>query len=139
MAKLLTLLFEVTALFDMTTRIELVMLQKTMVVVEGVARKLDPHLDMWATAEPVVGGWIAENLGPRGRIEDLGRSVSQFAKLVADAPPRLERLSRLVERDAEAAPAEASSAPTPARWPATIATSLWVIAAALVWIAFHLR
>ncbi len=139
MAKLLTLLFEVTALFDMTTRIELVMLQKTMVVVEGVARKLDPHLDMWATAEPVVGGWIAENLGPRGRIEDLGRTVSQFVKLVADAPPRLERLSRLVERDAEAAPAEASSAPTPARWPSTIATSLWVIAAALVWIAFHLR
>ena len=45
MAKVLTLtlLFEVTALFDMTTRIELVMLQKTMVVVEGVARKLDPQ------------------------------------------------------------------------------------------------
>ena len=45
MAKLLTLLFEITALFEMTTRIELVMLQKTMVVVEGVARKLDPQLE----------------------------------------------------------------------------------------------
>ncbi len=55
MARLLTLLFEVTALFDMTTRLELVLLQKTMVVVEGVARKLDPRLNMWATAEPVVG------------------------------------------------------------------------------------
>ncbi len=139
MAKLLTLLFEVTALFDMRTRIELVMLQKTMVVVEGVARKLDPHLDMWATAEPVVGGWIAENLGPRGRIEDLGRSVSQFAKLVAEAPPRLERLSHQMEREAEAAPAEAPSAPPHAGWPARVATPLWVIAAALVWIAFHLR
>jgi ubiquinone biosynthesis protein len=139
MAKLLTLLFEVTALFDMTTRIELVMLQKTMVVVEGVARKLDPYLDMWGTAEPVVGGWIAENLGPRGRIEDLGRSGSQLAKLMADAPPRLERLSRLIEREAEAAPAEASSAPVSGRWPSTVTTSLWVIAAALVWIAFHLR
>ncbi len=138
MAKLLTLLFEVTALFDMKTRIELVMLQKTMVVVEGVARKLDPHLDMWATAEPVVGGWIAENLGPRGRIEDVGRGVSQLAKLVADAPPRLERLSRLIEREAEAAPAEAPSAP-PRRWPATVRPTLWIIAAALVWIAFHLR
>src|SRR5208282_2136981 len=84
MAKVLTLLFEITALFDMRTRIELVMLQKTMVVVEGVARKLDPHLDMWATAEPVVSGWIAENLGPRGRVEDFGRSVSQLAKLVAE-------------------------------------------------------
>ncbi len=55
MAKLLTMLFEITALFEMTTRVELVMLQKTMVVVEGVARKLDPQLNMWSTAEPVVG------------------------------------------------------------------------------------
>ena len=70
MAKLLTLLFEITALFDMPTRVELVMLQKTMVVVEGVARKLDPQLNMWSTAEPVVGAWIAENLGPLGRIDD---------------------------------------------------------------------
>jgi ubiquinone biosynthesis protein len=140
MAKLLTLLFEVTALFDMRTRIELVMLQKTMVVVEGVARKLDPHLDMWGTAEPVVGGWIAENLGPRGRIEDLGRSVSQFAKLVAEAPPRLERLSRLVEREeAEGAPAQAPGAPAGRRWPWAVEASLWVIAAALVWIALRLR
>ena len=62
------------------------MLQKTMVVVEGVARKLDPRLNMWATAEPVVGGWIAENLGPRGRIEDVGRRLSLLAKSLADAP-----------------------------------------------------
>ena len=49
MAKLLTLLLEVTGLFDMQTRPELILLQKTMVVVEGVARSLDPHLDMWGT------------------------------------------------------------------------------------------
>ena len=79
MAKLLTLLFEITSLFEMTTRIELVMLQKTMVVVEGVARKLDPQLNMWSTAEPVVGAWIAENLGPIGRIEDAGRVFSSVA------------------------------------------------------------
>ena len=73
MAKLLTLLFEITALFEMATRVELVMLQKTMVVVEGVARKLDPQLNMWSTAEPVVGAWIADNLGPVGRLEDFAR------------------------------------------------------------------
>ncbi|MFC6048733.1 AarF/UbiB family protein, partial [Methylobacterium hispanicum] len=67
MAKVLTLLFDVTALFDMSTRTELVMLQKTMVVVEGVARSLDPRLDMWTTAEPVVRAWIGRNLGPVGR------------------------------------------------------------------------
>ncbi|MET0605652.1 MAG: 2-polyprenylphenol 6-hydroxylase, partial [Beijerinckiaceae bacterium] len=75
MASLLTLLFEITALFDMTTRTELVMLQKTMVVVEGVARSLDPHLDMWRTAEPVVRGWIERHLGPVGAIEAAARGA----------------------------------------------------------------
>src|SRR6185503_8721137 len=58
MARLLTLLFEVTELFDMQTRPELLLVQKTMVVVEGVARTLDPHFDMWASAEPVVADWV---------------------------------------------------------------------------------
>jgi ubiquinone biosynthesis protein len=97
MAKVLTLLFEITSLFEMTTRIELVMLQKTMVVVEGVARKLDPHLNMWSTAEPVVGAWIAENLGPRGRIEDAGRTLSSVAAFLADGPRRLEQIADRLE------------------------------------------
>ena len=102
MAKLLTLLFEITSLFDMTTRIELVMLQKTMVVVEGVARKLDPKLDMWSTAEPVVGAWIAENLGPVGRIEDAGRILSSMASFLGDAPRRLEQIATRLETRLEA-------------------------------------
>jgi len=97
MAKLLTLLFEVTALFDMATRVELVMLQKTMVVVEGVARKLDPHLDMWSTSEPVVGAWIAENLGPKGLIEDAGRNAASLVALFADSPRRLEEIAASLE------------------------------------------
>ena len=98
MAKLLTLLFEVTALFDMTTRIELVMLQKTMVVVEGVARKLDPQLNMWSTSEPVVGAWIVENLGPKARLEDAGRGVASLVQLVAEAPRRLDDIAAKLDR-----------------------------------------
>jgi ubiquinone biosynthesis protein len=101
MAKLLTLLFEITSLFEMTTRVELVMLQKTMVVVEGVARKLDPQLNMWSTAEPVVGAWIADNLGPVGRIEDAGRILSSIAAFLADAPGRLEQIAARLETDGE--------------------------------------
>ncbi len=97
MAKLLTLLFEVTALFDMHTRVELVMLQKTMVVVEGVARKLDPHLNMWSTSEPVVSAWILENLGPKGRLEDAGRGVASLLSLIAEAPRRLEGVAARLE------------------------------------------
>src|SRR5690606_12716516 len=76
MARLLTLLFEVTELFDMATRPELLMLQKTMVVVEGVARSLNPSFNMWKTAEPVVGRWIADNLGPRGMLTDAREGVN---------------------------------------------------------------
>ena len=47
-----------------------------MVVVEGVARSLDPRLDMWSTAEPVVRSWIEDNLGPRGKIADAGQSLA---------------------------------------------------------------
>ena len=130
MAKLLTLLFEVTALFDMTTRLELVMLQKTMVVVEGVARKLDPHLDMWKTAEPVVGGWIADNLGPKGRIEDARRAGAEFARQSLAAPERLAKLGRYIDSWPED--------PAPGAPVATGGAALWWIAAALVWIAVKL-
>ena len=64
MAKLLMLLFEVTGLFDMRTRPELLLLQKTMVVVEGVARSLDPHLDMWAPPIRWCANGSSVNLGP---------------------------------------------------------------------------
>ena len=98
MARLLTLLFEVTALFDMATRVELVMLQKTMVVVEGVARKLDPELNIWSTAEPVVGDWIARHLGPLGRLENLMAAVGDFSRALEGAPQTLERLKDVIEK-----------------------------------------
>ncbi|MBW3558217.1 MAG: 2-polyprenylphenol 6-hydroxylase [Proteobacteria bacterium] len=64
MGRLLTQLFEVTAQFDMRLRPELVLLQKTMVTVEGVARRIDPDHDIWTAARPVVERWIRRELGP---------------------------------------------------------------------------
>ena len=52
----------------MQTRPELVLLQKSMVLVEGVARALDPELDIWTIAEPVVGDWVRREAGPLGQI-----------------------------------------------------------------------
>jgi ubiquinone biosynthesis protein len=98
MAKLLSLLFEITALFDMRTRIELVMLQKTMVVVEGVARSLDPRLDMWSTADPVVRSWMEDNLGPRGKIADAGHSLAALAQMAMQTPDMLTRAGRIIEK-----------------------------------------
>jgi ubiquinone biosynthesis protein len=96
MARVLTLLFEVTALFDMTTRTELVLLQKTMVVVEGVARRLDPKLDMWSTAEPVVSSWLQENLGPVGRIEDARRGLNALAQFTVNLPSVLLQTEKII-------------------------------------------
>src|SRR5207302_167509 len=92
MAKLFALLFEVTGLFDMRTRPELLLLQKTMVVVEGVARSLDPKLDMWTVAEPVVRDWIERNLGPMGRVEDAAEGALEVGRrLLGGAPELLAR------------------------------------------------
>jgi len=98
MAKLLTLLFEVTGLFDMKTRPELLMLQKTMVVVEGVARSFDPKLDMWATAEPVVREWVERHLGPAGRIEDVAQGAGEVGKFLGEVPSLLGRAARVTDQ-----------------------------------------
>ena len=98
MARLLTLLFEVTGIFDMRTRPELLLLQKTMVVVEGVARSFDPKLDMWSTAEPVVGEWIARHLGPAGKLENASQGALELGRFVGNAPGLLTRGARVLDQ-----------------------------------------
>jgi ubiquinone biosynthesis protein len=146
MARLLTLLFEVTGLFDMRTRPELLLLQKTMVVVEGVARSLDPKHDIWSTAEPVVREWMTRHLGPAGLLEGAALGASELGRFVANAPGLLTRGARVIEhladitRDGlvlsqqtigEIDKAEARRS----RWSAL---ALWVIAGLLLWIVILL-
>jgi ubiquinone biosynthesis protein len=83
MGRLLGLLFEITALFDMRLRPELVLLQKTMVTVEGVARRIDPGHNLWAAAEPVVGRWIARELSPVARMRELANDAVSALKAIA--------------------------------------------------------
>jgi ubiquinone biosynthesis protein len=97
MAKLLLLLFEVTGLFDMRTRPELLLLQKTMVVVEGVARSLDPRLDMWTVAEPVVREWIERHLGAAGRVEDVADGAREIGRFLGEIPGLLARGATMLE------------------------------------------
>ncbi|CAM5470930.1 ubiquinone biosynthesis protein [Aquamicrobium terrae] len=146
MARLLTLLFEVTELFDMQTRPELILLQKTMVVVEGVARTLDPGFNMWKTSEPVVGDWIRANLGPRGMLADMRdgmAALASFARQLPDLALRAEHLAREIdlmvenglrfEQDtAEAIGKAEAHYSRLGRW------ALAVIAVALVYIAWKL-
>jgi ubiquinone biosynthesis protein len=103
MARLLSQLFEVTELFDMQTRPELLLLQKTMVVVEGVARSLDPRLNIWTAAEPIVKEWMEEQIGPRARINEGLEGVSAIAGLLGDAPRLAEQARRMSAALAETA------------------------------------
>ncbi len=88
MGNLLNYLFEVTERFGMETRTELILLQRTMVVVEGVARSLDPKINIWEVAHPVVEDYIKKSIGPRAVASDL----LQTAKVLARFGPRLPAL-----------------------------------------------
>ena len=121
MGRLLAQLFQITALFDMRLRPELVLLQKTMVTVEGVARRIDPQHDIWAAAEPVVARWIARELSPAARVRDFARearaAVSALARL-ADPPP------------GDQPPGPMATAPPPQQAGEPVRAAIWFFAGA---------
>ena len=89
MARLLQQLFETTRRFDMQAQPQLVLMQKTMVVVEGVARSLDPDFDIWEASRPVVERWMIQQMGPEARLRDVGEGVSALGRLARDLPQLL--------------------------------------------------
>ncbi len=94
MADLLGQLFAYTEVFDMETRPELILLQKSMVIVEGVARSLDPNLNLWSAAEPVAREWMEANLGMAGRLKVAGDSASEVGRLLAHLPGAMKQAER---------------------------------------------
>ena len=90
MARLLTQLFEVTRLFDMEMQPQLAMLQKTMVVVEGVARQLDPEHSIWESAKPVVEQWMIDQVGPQARLNQAAEGMSTLGRAIAALPEVLK-------------------------------------------------
>jgi ubiquinone biosynthesis protein len=114
MAKLLAYLFEVTEQFGMQTRTELILLQRTMVVVEGVARSLDPQINIWAAAKPVVETYVHDNIGPKALARDLVRT----ARVLARFGPRLPHLAEeaLIRLSAEPQEPEKPSRWRPVGW-----------------------
>ncbi|MBL4749982.1 MAG: 2-polyprenylphenol 6-hydroxylase [Amylibacter sp.] len=102
MARLLAHLFDVTERFGMETRTELILLQRTMVVVEGVARTFDPDLNMWSAARPEVERYIKDNLGPRAMVRDLTKAAMVLARFGPRLPELIE--NALTQSDKALAP-----------------------------------
>jgi ubiquinone biosynthesis protein len=90
MARLLAYLFEVTERFGMETRTELILLQRTMVVVEGVARSLDPRINIWEVASPIVERYIRETIGPKAVLRDLVKTARVLARFGPKLPGLVE-------------------------------------------------
>lgn len=94
MSRVLQQLFDVTAMFDMHLRPELVLLQRTMVTVEGVARVLDPEIDMWDAATPVVRAYVEGNIGPAAQVQRARDTLQKAIEVAPELPGLVEDVSR---------------------------------------------
>ncbi|MBU6297624.1 MAG: 2-polyprenylphenol 6-hydroxylase [Alphaproteobacteria bacterium] len=89
MAKLLQQLFDTTRRFDMQAQPQLLLLQKTMVVVEGVARSLDPEFDIWEASRPIVERWMLDRLGPEARLREAAEGMGALGRVAQHLPQLL--------------------------------------------------
>lgn len=101
MSRVLQQLFDVTELFDMHLRPELIMLQRTMVTVEGVARMLYPNINMWESAEPVVRDYITDRVGPKYHAERLRAALLKTAEIAPLLPAYVEDIARAAQHIAD--------------------------------------
>ena len=94
-------LFTITRDFDMPTQPHLLLLQKTMVMVEGVATALDPDINMWETASPYVSEWLRTELGPEAWLAD---SLAEAGRTLALVPELIRRLDHQLPKPGAAPP-----------------------------------
>ena len=92
--KLLKQLFDVTEKFNMQTQPQLLMLQKTMVVVEGVARKLNPNTNIWTTSKPVLESWLRETKDPMTKINETLKNTSEVIKRLPEFPEIMDKANQ---------------------------------------------
>lgn len=91
--RLLAQLFQITETFGMQTQTHLLLLQKTMVTVEGVARSLDPEINFWNAARPVIEAWAREHMGPEAYLKETAGSLVDFARKLPQVARDLEALA----------------------------------------------
>jgi len=100
-SKLLSQLFEITEKFNMHTQIQLLLLQKTMVVVEGVARNLDPETNIWNISKPVLEEWLKETKDPINKASEALSNTSEIFKRIPDLPNIMDRANDVLTLIAE--------------------------------------
>ena len=92
--RLLKQLFDVTEKFNMQTQPQLLLLQKTMVVVEGVARKLNPNTNIWETSKPVLEKWLKETKDPINNLTDTLKDSAEVLKKLPELPKIMDKANQ---------------------------------------------
>jgi ubiquinone biosynthesis protein len=134
--KLLLRLFQTSRRFNMEVQPQLVMLQKTLLNIEGLGRDLDPDLDLWATARPFLERWMSERLGWRGALRHLQQEAPYWSAMLPQLPRLLHQAltQQASGQAAQHAAALVRERRRQNRLLALIATLLGVIAALLVFL-----
>lgn len=127
MGRILLQLMDYTRTFGMRLRPELVLLQKTMVQVEGVARSIDPKHDIWKAAEPIVKGWIAQNFGPAGAAKLAARQAREVTDRLKRLPHVMDAFEDFLETERVRGKEPARGA-GPSSWPLAGLIGLAIIA-----------
>jgi ubiquinone biosynthesis protein len=135
--RLLAQLFQITETFGMQTQPHLLLLQKTMVTVEGVARSLDPAINFWEVARPVIEDWAREHMGPEAYLREAAGGLADFARRLPKVARDLETLAATAQSDGlHLSPASIDAlaerqAAAEARRSRPLVWALWAIAALL--------
>lgn len=138
LARLLARLFQVTEQFEMETQPQLLLLQKTMLVAEGVSRKLDTEVNMWLLAQPLIEEWMWANRGPQARVRDAAETTLRQLERLPLLLDRIDLAGKMIEEggmrlhpDTEAALRNGRQGP----WPTVIIAALTALATAVVVLA----
>jgi ubiquinone biosynthesis protein len=98
LGQVLLRLFQISRRFNVEIQPQLVLLQKTLLNVEGLGRQLDPELDLWSTAKPFLERWMNEQVGWRGLVERLKAEAPRYAQLLPELPRLLHQRLQQPER-----------------------------------------
>ena len=91
MGRVLMQLFDITKQFNMSLQPQLLLLQKTMIIIEGVARRFNPEINFWEVSKPEIEKWLKDELGPLAKLKETGEVLQALARRVPDIPDFLDR------------------------------------------------
>ncbi|MEM7223432.1 MAG: 2-polyprenylphenol 6-hydroxylase [Pseudomonadota bacterium] len=125
-ARLLGQLLQITESFDMPVQPQLLLLQKNMLMAEGISRKLEPSLNIWVLAQPLIEDWMRANRGPEARVREAAREVARTVERLPQTLANIERAAAVLAAGEASLNTGAHQNPTHKVAPAWAGPVAWV-------------